>query len=135
MCLASYILRYFLFSPSLFRYFHLRVPSSVQQLFSPSTQQVRTGTWYYCCSMYVFFLLVSFVSCLISEFLSFICLVFFRRSDFSRRVFCCDLVPGKLTLDLLTLIISRLLWFFLSVCDHVICASQVNNREGHWGYC
>ena len=31
MCVASYILRYFLFSPSLFRYFHLRVPSSVQQ--------------------------------------------------------------------------------------------------------
>ena len=66
----------------------LRVPSSVQQPFATLQQVAR-------------FLLVSFVSCLISEFLSFYWFRIFRSSyllDWRVRA----LVPGTLALDLPT---------------------------------
>ena len=54
----------------------------------------------------------------------FIRLVFFFRSYyFSGGVFCCALVPGTLALDLPTLILWRLVFLCLTVCDHRICIS------------
>ena len=61
-------------------------------------------------SEYVFVLLVSSVSCLISAFLCFRWVEFFF-SYLSRDVFRCALVPGTLALDLPTLIYSRLFVF------------------------
>ena len=67
--------------------------------------------------------------------LFFIRVVFFEapisRVAFS---FCYALVPDTLALDFPTLVID--VWVFcLTVCDHIICVSRMENQEGHWGYC
>ena len=64
---------------------------------------------------YVFFLLVSFVSYLISKLSCFYLFCVFSWFYFSGGVFCCALVLGTLALDLPTLIISLLLFFSVSL--------------------
>ena len=44
----------------------------------------------------------------------------FRRSYFSGGVFCCDLIPGTLALDLPTLILKRLVFLCLTVTTEFI---------------
>ena len=66
---------------------------------------------------------MSFASCLISEFISYIGLVFFVVPFLGLR-FYCALVPSTLALDLPILVLSRLWFSSLTVCDHRrICIS------------
>ena len=95
LCLASYFSYVLLPYPGMFIFFvSLRLCSS-HLLLSASAYFIAR-------------LLVSFVSCLISEFL---CFYLFNIIISRVAFFCCALVPGTLAVDLPTLILSRLLFF------------------------
>ena len=55
---------------------------------------------------------------------SFVFWYFFFVALISRvAFFCCALVPGTLAHDLPTLILQRVVFLCLTVCDHIICIS------------
>ena len=95
--------------------FNARVPSSVQQPSDALTTYVP-GTHLILRVLSATRHTTSFVPYRISEFFCF----FFRLSTFL-LVFCCALVPGTLALDLPSLILQRLVFLCLTVCDHRIC--------------
>ena len=84
---------------------------------------------------------VSFVSCLISEFLCFIRFVFFRSSYFSGGFF----LLGSHTRYASTRFACQDYYYYyfyysLSHCLrphnlYQVSPSMMNNQEGHWGYC
>ena len=89
-----------------------------------SSHVILSASTYQCITEYVFFLLVLFVSCVISEFLytEYLLSCFFSYCSFSGGVFVVLSYP--LRFDLLTLILD---FGFTppryTVCDHITCIS------------
>ena len=104
-----------LFSPSLSRYVHLlRVPSCSSHLPATLSEYVLIVRVLSFCVIRMLHHLGIPLFVIVSYF--FVVVVFFLGWRF-----CCALVPGTLALKLPILIISRLYFFGLTFCHHIIC--------------
>ena len=102
---CSFFYYYFSCIPVCFIFVSLRLCSS-NLLLSESTY-------------FIVRVLVSFVSCLGIPLFLLVYYYYFSGGVF----FCCALIPGTLALDLPIVILSRLVFICLTVCDHRICIS------------